>query len=119
MTNGSDRLTQIEQLLERSIVASDERMTRIEQSSNERMTRIEQDFEQVFNRSSQMLERVLRVQERTLDTQERTLEEQRRQAQQIQILLDAATRHEATISRLNAILALFCHSNESIIRGKC
>lgn len=94
MNNGSnDRLDRIEQLIERSIIASDERMARIEQS-----------FEQSFNRSSQLLERVLRVQERTLDTQERTLETQKRQEQQNQILLDAATRHEATIARLDAIL---------------
>lgn len=94
MTNGSNnRLDRIEELLQRSIIASDERMTRIEQN-----------LEQSFNRSSQLLERVLRVQERTLDTQERTLQNQRRQEQQIQILLDAATRHEATISRLDTIL---------------
>lgn len=94
MTNSSnDRLDRIEELLQRSIIASDERMTRIEQN-----------LEQSFNRSFQLLERVLRVQERTLDTQERTLENQRRQEQQTQILLDAATRHEATISRLDTII---------------
>ena len=101
MTNGSnDRLDRIEQLLESFITAS----ITDRQSSDERMTRLEQSLEQSFNRNSQLLERVLRVQERTLDTQERTLQEQRRQAQQNQILLDAATRHEATIARLDAIL---------------
>ncbi|MBV8885798.1 MAG: hypothetical protein JO235_17635 [Chroococcidiopsidaceae cyanobacterium CP_BM_RX_35] len=47
MTNGSssDRLDQIEALLQRSIVASDERMTRFEQESNNRLTRIEQLIE--------------------------------------------------------------------------
>ncbi len=48
MTNSNDRLDRIETLLERSIVASDERMTRLEQSlsaSDERMTRIEQIVE--------------------------------------------------------------------------
>lgn len=54
--------------------------------------------------SAQLLDRVIRVQERILDTQERTLVHQRRQEEQIQILLDAATRHESTISRLDAIL---------------
>ncbi len=90
MTNPEgDHLDRIEALLERSIIASDERMTRLEQSSE---------------RNAHLLERVLRVQERVLDTQERTLENQKRQDQQIQILLNAATRHEATISRLDAIL---------------
>lgn len=46
MTNGSsDRLDRIEALLQQSVIASDERMTRLEQSmlaSDERMTRIEQ-----------------------------------------------------------------------------
>lgn len=65
-----------------------------------RLDRIEQNLE----RASNLLERVIRVQERTLDTQERTLENQRQQEQQIQILLDAATRHEATILRLDSIL---------------
>ena len=69
-------------------------------NSSDRLDRIEQSLE----RSTQLLERVIRVQERTLDTQERTLENQRRQEQQIQILLDAATRHEVTISRLDAII---------------
>ena len=44
MTNSNDRLDRIETLLERSIVVSDERMTRLEQSltaSDERLTRIE------------------------------------------------------------------------------
>jgi len=48
MTNGNDRLDRIEALLERSIVASDARMTRIEesiQSSSDRLTRIEQIVE--------------------------------------------------------------------------
>jgi len=55
MTNGNDRLDRIEALLEgfvaatsTAIKASDERMTRIEQSlesSNERLTRIEQIVE--------------------------------------------------------------------------
>lgn len=65
-----------------------------------RLDRIEQNLE----RSTDLLERVIRVQERTLDIQERTLETQRRQEQQIQILLDAATRHEVTISRLDTII---------------
>jgi len=69
-------------------------------SSDQRFDRIEQNLE----RSTDLLERVIRVQERTLDTQERTLETQRRQEQQIQILLDAATRHEVTISRLDTII---------------
>jgi len=53
MTNGSrDRLDRIEESLQRSIIASDERMTRYEQEratdrkeSNERLTRIEQIVE--------------------------------------------------------------------------
>jgi chromosome segregation ATPase len=51
MTNGSsDRLDRIEALLQQSVIASDERMTRLEQSmlaSDERMTRIEQGLERV------------------------------------------------------------------------
>lgn len=69
-------------------------------NSNDRIDRVERSLEL----SAQLLDRVIRVQERILDTQERTLVHQRRQEEQIQILLDAATRHESTISRLDAIL---------------
>lgn len=59
----------------------------------DRLNRIEESLE----RSTQLLERVVRVQERMLENQGRTDE-------RIEILLDAATRHESTISRLDAIL---------------
>lgn len=59
MTNGSnDRLDRIEELLQRSIIASDERMTRIEQSSNERMTRIENLVEANHRESHERMTRV-------------------------------------------------------------
>jgi glutathione synthase/RimK-type ligase-like ATP-grasp enzyme len=88
MTNGSsDRLDRVEHLLENFIAAS----VADRQASNERMTRIEQGFEQAFNRSAQLLERVLRVQERTLDTQERTLETQQ--------------QHEARLARMDAVIS--------------
>lgn len=86
-TNQPDRLDRIEQLLENFIAAN----VASSKSSNERMTRIEQSFEQAFNRSAQLLERVLRVQERTLDTQERTLETQQ--------------QHEARLARMDAVIS--------------
>ncbi|KJH70836.1 hypothetical protein UH38_15680 [Aliterella atlantica CENA595] len=66
----------------------------------DRLNRIEESLE----RSTQLLERVVRVQERMLETQSTTLENQGRTNERIEILLDAATRHESTISRLDAIL---------------
>ncbi len=66
----------------------------------DRLDRIEESLD----RSTQLLERVVRVQERLLDTQANTLENQARTNERIEILLDAATRHESTISRLDAIL---------------
>lgn len=59
-------------------------------------------IEKSLERSTQLLERVVRVQERMLETQGRTNEK-------IEILLDAATRHESTISRLDAILERFSY----------
>lgn len=69
----------------------------------DRLDRIEQSLE----RSTQLLERVIRVQERTLDTQERTVtfSPGNCKQQQIQILLDAATRHEARLAEHDARLA--------------
>lgn len=61
-------------------------------------------IESSLDRSTQLLERVDRVQERLLDTQASNLENQARTKERIEILLDAATRHESTISRLDAIL---------------
>ncbi len=62
MTNGSsDRLDKIEALLERSIVASDERMTRLEQStaaSDGRLTRIENLVELNHQESNERLTRI-------------------------------------------------------------
>ncbi len=66
----------------------------------DRLDRIEGSLE----RSTQLLERVVRVQERLLETQTNTQENQARTNERIEILLDAATRHESTISRLDAIL---------------
>ncbi len=66
----------------------------------DRLDRIENSLD----RSTQLLERVVRVQERLLETQAATLENQARTNERIEILLDAATRHESTISRLDAIL---------------
>lgn len=45
MTSSNDRIDRLEAFLERSTAASNERMTRIEQSSDERLTRIEQVVE--------------------------------------------------------------------------
>lgn len=59
----------------------------------DRLDRIESSLD----RSTQLLERVVRVQERMSENQARTNE-------RIEILLDAATRHESTISRLDAII---------------
>lgn len=66
MTNGNDRLDRIEELLLRSIIASDERMTRLEQrleqsmaASDQRMTRIEQSMaasDQRLTRIEQIVE---------------------------------------------------------------
>ncbi len=62
MTNSNNKLDRIEALLERSIVASDERMTRLEQSilaSDERLSRIEQGLErleQVVTSNNRFLE---------------------------------------------------------------
>lgn len=64
MTNSSDRLDRIETLLERSIVASDERMTRLEQSltaSDERMTRIENLVESNHQESNERLTRIEQI----------------------------------------------------------
>lgn len=62
MTNGSnDRLEKIEALLERSIVASDERMTRLEQStaaSDGRLTRMENLVELNHRESNERLTRI-------------------------------------------------------------
>lgn len=62
MTNGSnDRLDKIEALLERSIVASDERMTRLEQStaaSDGRLTRMENLVELNHRESNERLTRI-------------------------------------------------------------
>lgn len=62
MNNESnDRLGQIEALLERSIVASDERMTRLEQSmvaSDGRLTRIENLVESNHRESNERMTRV-------------------------------------------------------------
>ncbi len=71
MTHGSsDRLDQIEALLQRSIIASDERMTRFEQSSNERMTRIEQSMEVNRIESNERLTRI----EQAVESNNRFLE---------------------------------------------
>ncbi len=59
----------------------------------DRLDRIESSLD----RSTQLLERVVRVQERMSENQARTNE-------RIEILLDAANRHESTISRLDAII---------------
>lgn len=63
------------------------------QSNEDRLSRIEAALE----RSTNLLERVVQVQEQMISTQQR-------QDSRIQILVDAATRHEATITRLDAIL---------------
>ncbi len=65
-----------------------------------RLNRIESSLD----RSTQLLDRVIQVQERMLDTQAIPLENQARTNERIEILLDAATRHESTILRLDAIL---------------
>ncbi len=62
----------------------------------DRLDRIEGSLD----RSTQVLERVVRVQERMLETQAITLENQARTNERIEILLDAATRHESTIQGL-------------------
>lgn len=59
----------------------------------DRLDRIESSLD----RSTQLLERVVLVQERMSENQALTNE-------RIEILLDAATRHESTISRLDAII---------------
>ncbi len=64
MTNSNDRLDRIEILLERSIVASDERMTRLEQSltaSDERLTRVENLVESNHQESNKRLTRIEQI----------------------------------------------------------
>lgn len=64
MTNSNSRLDRIETLLERSIVASDERMTRLEQSltaSDERLTRIENLVESNHLESNERLTRIEQI----------------------------------------------------------
>lgn len=76
-------------------------------ASSDRLDRIEQALE----RSTQLLERVIGVQDVLLATQSQLvtvqgqlLTVQEQQNRQIQILLDSATRHDAMIGRLDAIL---------------
>lgn len=60
MNTSSDRIDRLEALLERSITASDERMTRLEQSmaaSDERMTRLEQSMERQSQESNERMTR--------------------------------------------------------------
>ena len=62
MTSSGDRLDRIEALLQQSVIASDERMTRLEQSmlaSDERMTRIEQSMRE----GSERLTRIEQISE--------------------------------------------------------
>lgn len=71
------------------------------QSSEERLIRIETTLE----RSTNLLEQVIQIQERVISAQGQ-------QDDCIQILVDAATRHEAAIAMLDAILARMSQREE-------
>lgn len=78
MTNSSDRLDRIEQILER--LAQNQRQ----------IVQAQGEIVQAHGGIVQNLERILQIQERQQD--------------QIEALVNAATRHESIISRLDAIL---------------
>lgn len=69
-------------------------------NSSDRLDRIEQ----ILERSTQLLGEIAQNQGQIVQTQGQIIQIQERQQEQIQVLVNAATRHDALIERLDAII---------------
>lgn len=103
MQNNLDRLSRIEALLLQSVTASDERMSRFEESANERMSRLEaaaiEDSEKVENLrvSLESLRDIVAGQQQEI---RELTEDSKNLKESIELLRDQYVRHDRRIEQL-------------------